>query len=252
MIDPASLANHSGAESAGGEYGHAGLLDKGRLDSIIEAGIVPELIIVAPNARNAYKHSFYVNSSVTGNWEDYIVEDVVNFIDANYRTLAAASSRGIAGHSGGGNGALYLAMRHPEVFGSVYAMAPCCLGPVFSLPSMEAPDTGDLTPFWREVYSRIGGLSSIDQLPNPFTDRAEDFWVNVEFAAGAAYAPNPDRPPFFADHLYETRDGILVRNESAIERRLANASYHLIDELSLIHISEPTRRRDSSRMPSSA
>ena len=230
MIDPDSPATEPILDSRDGSYQHAGMIKREHLDSIIATGVVPELIIIAPNGRNTYKHSFYVNSPVTGDWEDFIVEDVVNYVDANYRTLPTASSRGVVGHSGGGNGALFLAMRHSDVFGSVYAMAPCCLGPMYSLPPLESPGTGKLTPFWQEVYSRIGALSTVDQLPNTFTDRPEDFWVNAEFAAGAAYAPNPDRAPLYADYLYEIRDGKLVRNESAIQRRLALSAFHLIDQ----------------------
>ena len=48
-------------------------------------------------------------------------------MDANYRTIPSAASRGIAGHSMGGNGAIMLAMKHPGVLGAVYAMSPCCV-----------------------------------------------------------------------------------------------------------------------------
>ena len=230
MIDTNSQANKPAENPSDGNYQRAGMINREHLDSVIGAGAVPGLIIVAPNGRNAYKHSFYVNSPVTGNWEDYIVKDVVSYIDANYRTLPTASSRGIVGHSGGGNGALFLAMRHSDVFGSVYAMAPCCLGPMYSLPPLEDPDTGEPTPFSQEVYSRIAALNSVDQLPPTFTDKPADFWVNAELAAGAAYSPNPDRPPLYADYLYEIRDGTLVRNESALQQRLALSSFHLIDQ----------------------
>jgi len=231
MIDPESPTNDSHAESPDGNYGSAGMLKADRLDSIIAAGVVPEIIIAAPNGRNAHKHSFYVNSPVTGNWETYVVEDVVNYVDANYRTLPTPSSRGIAGHSGGGNGALFLAMRNSHVFGAVYAMAPCCLGPRLSLPSSsELFESGELGPIWTNVFSRIGALASVDQIPPAFTDRREDFLVNTQIASGAAYAPNPDRPPFYADYLYEARDGDLVRNESTFERRMALSNYYLIDK----------------------
>ena len=123
-------------------YGRAGFLKADRLDQLIAMGVIPELIIVAPNGANAYKHSFWVNSAVTGNWEDYVTNDVVGYVDANFRTLPTAASRGVAGHSGGGNGALFLAMRHSDIFGSVYANAPCCIGPEFSLPFGEAPFCG--------------------------------------------------------------------------------------------------------------
>jgi len=230
MIDPDGPDLKPVPGSANGNYQHEGVLQSERLDSIMAAGIVPELIIVAPNGRNTYKHSFYVNSPVTGNWEDYVVEDVVGFIDAHFRTIPTASSRGIAGHSGGGNGALYLAMRHPQVFASVYAMSPCCSGANFSLPSLVATETGEPNQFWQDVYTSIGSLSSLDQLPMVFTDRPEDFYRNAELAAAAAFAPNPDRPPFYGDYLFELREGHLVRNENAYERRMDHSVYRLIEK----------------------
>ena len=230
MIDPENPDNEPLADPRDGGYQYAGFIERERLDAIIAAGIVPEIIIAAPNGRNTFKHSSYVNSPVTGNWEDYVVEDVVNFVDKNYRTLPTAASRGIAGHSGGANGALFLAMRHPDVFGSVYAMAPCCSGQTFSLPPLEDRDTGQPTPFWQDVYTRIHSLSATDQLPDTFTDRREDFYVNAELAASAAYTPNPDRAPLYSDFLFEMDNGKLALNKSALERRLALSVYRLVDK----------------------
>lgn len=230
LIDPDSSINEPAVDPRDGGYQQAGFLESERLDALIAAGTIPELIIVAPNGRNAYKHSFYINSPVTGNWEDYVVEDVVSFVDANYRTLPTASSRGIAGHSGGANGALFIAMRHSDVFGSVYAMAPCCSGESFSLPLLEDPDTGLPTPFWQEVYTRIHALSTTDELSNTFTDRLEDFYVSEELAASAAYLPNPERAPLYSDYLFEMQDGALVLNNRALERRLALSVFRLIDQ----------------------
>ncbi len=230
MIDPDSTHNEPTVDPRDGGYQQAGFLKRERLDSLIAAGIVPELIVVAPNGRNAYKHSFYVNSPVTGRWEDYVVEDVVGYVDANYRTLPMASSRGIAGHSGGANGALFIAMRHSDVFGSVYAMSPCCSGQTFSLPPLQDSDSGLPTPFWQAVYSRVHSLATTDQLMNTFTDRREDFYVSEELAASAAYTPNPERAPLYSDYLFEMRDGALVLNDSALERRLALSVFRLIDQ----------------------
>ena len=58
------------------------------LDAMMGNGRIREMIVVAPNAKNAYGGSFYTNSAVTGNWEDYIYRDLIGYIDANYRTLA--------------------------------------------------------------------------------------------------------------------------------------------------------------------
>ncbi len=77
-----------------------------------------EMIVVMPNAFTRYQGSMYSNSATTGNWEDFIVRELVPYIDAHYRTFPQAASRGLAGHSMGGYGALRIGMRHPDVFSS--------------------------------------------------------------------------------------------------------------------------------------
>jgi S-formylglutathione hydrolase FrmB len=94
------------------------------LDAAMEEGTVQECIIVGVSGRNTLNGSFYVNSSSIGNWEDYIVGEIPAFVDEGYRTLAAPASRGIIGFSMGGFGALNIGLKHPEVFGAVYALAP--------------------------------------------------------------------------------------------------------------------------------
>lgn len=80
------------------------------------------MVEIAGNGRTA--GSFYVNSPSSGNWEDYVIDDVIPFVDEQYRTLAQAESRGICGFSMGGFGAMNLALLNPDVFAAVYAMSP--------------------------------------------------------------------------------------------------------------------------------
>ncbi|MFT4142948.1 MAG: alpha/beta fold hydrolase [Mobilitalea sp.] len=88
-----------------------------------------EFILVAIDGSNSAGGSYYVNSPVIGNWEDYTVKEVVSYIDSNYRTLAKAESRGICGFSMGGYGALHLAFLYPDVYSCVYSMSPGVLAP---------------------------------------------------------------------------------------------------------------------------
>ena len=81
------------------------------------------MIIVTPNADNSYDGSYYTNSYVTGNWEDFISQKLVDYIDANYRTIKSVHSRGIAGHSMGGYGAVKLALKYSHIFGTLFGLS---------------------------------------------------------------------------------------------------------------------------------
>jgi S-formylglutathione hydrolase len=151
------------------------------LDRSIANGTVRDLIVVVPNAYTKYQGSFYSNSIVTGNWEDFITTDLVRYIDAHYRTLASRESRGLAGHSMGGYGTIRIGMKHPDVFGSIYAMSACCL--------MWGADFQPAGP----VALKIGGIHTENAL-----DQA-DFSVHIHFAEAAAWSPNPGNPPFYVD-----------------------------------------------------
>lgn len=89
-----------------------------RLDRLIAAGQVRPMIVVMPDASTRYGGSQYLNSQGTGNYEDHILE-LVAFIDERYATVPQAGARAVAGHSSGGFGSLWLAMKHPDVFGLV-------------------------------------------------------------------------------------------------------------------------------------
>ena len=83
-----------------------------------------EFILVALDGNNKTGGSFYVNSPVMGNWDDFVVKEVVSYMDKNYRTIADNASRGLSGYSMGGFGALYLSLRHPDVFCSSLVFCP--------------------------------------------------------------------------------------------------------------------------------
>src|SRR5579863_2847827 len=87
------------------------------------------MILVMPNAYTLYQGSMYSNSVTTGVWEDFVVRDLVSYVDSHYRTIPARESRGLAGHSMGGFGTIRLGMKFPEVCSSNYILSSCCLSP---------------------------------------------------------------------------------------------------------------------------
>lgn len=88
-----------------------------RLDRLISSKKIREMIVVMPDCFTRYGGSQYVNSTATGRYEDYMIREIVPFIDSNFKTIPKPASRCIIGKSSGGYGAMWLAMRHPDIFG---------------------------------------------------------------------------------------------------------------------------------------
>ena len=86
-----------------------------------------DMIVVLPDSKTVHNGSMYSSSVTTGDFEKFISHDLVAYIDAHYRTIPNRESRGLVGHSMGGYGASRIGMKHPDVFGSLYIMSPCCM-----------------------------------------------------------------------------------------------------------------------------
>ncbi len=69
-------------------------------------------LIVLPDTMTSYYGNQYVNSSAVGNYEDFIVKDVIGFINKQY----GKRKLGVFGKSSGGFGSYSLASKHPELF----------------------------------------------------------------------------------------------------------------------------------------
>jgi S-formylglutathione hydrolase FrmB len=76
-----------------------------------------KLIFVCPDGG---KGSWYFDSPIDSSirYESYITKELIPYIDANFKTKADSKYRAVTGLSMGGHGALYLAIRHKELFGA--------------------------------------------------------------------------------------------------------------------------------------
>jgi len=167
-------------------------------------------IYVMPSAYTLHKGSMYSDSATTGNWEKYIAEDLVAYIDGHYRTLPARMSRGLAGHSMGGYGALKIGMRRPDLFGSLYLMSSCCL-------------TANRNPTPQSMAA-AEAIKTREQAEE--AAKAPGFGVSVTLASAAAWSPNPANPPLFFD--LPVKDG-KVRPE-IVAKWVANAPLEMVDK----------------------
>jgi S-formylglutathione hydrolase FrmB len=149
-------------------------------EQVYGRGAAKEMILVMPNCMNAYGGCMYSNSVTAGNWEGYVAEDLVAYMDGHYRTIPARESRGLAGHSMGGYGTLRIAMKRPDVFGAIYALSSCCL------------NEGNVRPPRDGAPSPAESIKSAEQARG---NRA----AQGTLARAAAWAPNPANPPLFLD-----------------------------------------------------
>lgn len=191
---------------------YQGMNIQSAMDALIAAGGIREMIAVMPDGRNAYGGSYYTNSPVTGGWEDFVTKDLVEYVDARYRTLAQPASRGLAGYSMGGYGAIYLGMKHPEVYSAVYGVSACCLDFVGDI------EAGN--PEWRTTL-RLTARDQLGVLPQSGRHWTGNY-PNAFVGLGAAVSPNPGRSPFLADFPFELIGGKLRRVEPIYQKWLAH------------------------------
>jgi enterochelin esterase-like enzyme len=176
------------------------------MDTALAHGAASEMILVMPNAYTRYFGSMYSSGPATGNWEAFVADELVAYIDAHYRTIADPGSRGLAGHSMGGYGTVRIGMKRPDVFSAVYAMSSCCLAPG------PPPDA--------ERGRKAEQIRSPDELS------AADFMLKAMFASAAAWSPNPKNAPLFLD--LPTRDG--QPRPEVIAKWIANAPLASVDQ----------------------
>lgn len=179
-------------------------------DTLITQHRIQPLILVMPDTFNAYQGSFYTNSSVAGHWEDFIAHDLISYVDAHFRTLARPESRAIAGHDAGGYGALYLAMRHPDIYRVVYAMSPYPMG--FN----DTDYSPTLSPF---VFLAAG--KALTRGAKPTVDL-------VNLAMAVAFSPDPSKPPAYVDLPYDQVDGKPHKIEAVWKRWLAHSPVAMV------------------------
>ncbi len=117
-----------------GDSMSAWLQMKSTLDELIEEGEIPPAIAIMPDAPWSSRASYYVDSQYRGAdpgrpVETAFTEDLIEHVDATYRTVADRSGRGIAGYSMGGYGAMRYSLAHPDLFGAAIVLSPAVYFP---------------------------------------------------------------------------------------------------------------------------
>ncbi|PWK18137.1 putative esterase [Arcicella aurantiaca] len=208
---------------------------KNILDEGIRRQKIKPFIFVQADQYTLFEGSFYSNSSLTGNWDEFESKELVEYLDKNFKTIPNRESRGIAGHSMGGYGAFKIGMLHPEVFSSIYALSPGLLAMV--------KEFGPNSTSYKEVQN----VKTQDDLK-------KTYYPKVLVAVARAWSPNPNKPPFFCDFPFSYEGDKMIVNQSVLEKWEANMPVYMVDKYAdnlrkMTAIKLDWGRNDSPRFP---
>jgi len=79
------------------------------------------IIFVCPDGKNSWYWDSPKDPSYR--YETFVAKELVSYMDGNYKTIPSRKGRAIAGLSMGGHGAMWLSIRHKDVFGAAGSMS---------------------------------------------------------------------------------------------------------------------------------
>jgi len=171
-------------------------------DELFARGEAPPCIIVWVDCWTSLGGSQFLDSPATGRYHTYLCDEIVPWVDAHYRTLAARDHRGIAGKSSGGYGAMVTPMLRPDLFGGLATHAGDALFEFSYL--LEFPQTvralreyydGSYEKFWERFRSGI-----------PFTRSSDASLLNT-WCMAACYSADLDGT---VNLPFDTKSGMLL------------------------------------------
>src|SRR5688572_6377345 len=184
-------------------------------DKNIAGGTMKAMILVNPDAFTLHSGSMYSSSPTIGDWETFIAEDLVSYVDSNYRTIPDTMSRGLGGHSMGGYGTARIGMKRPDVFSSLYMMSSCCLmnnpgaggnrgagarGGEGAATTAATTATAPATPPAQAAApAQPGTATPAAGGRGQGAQGARGGRGNTQAAQAAAWSSNPNNPPTFDD-----------------------------------------------------
>ena len=151
-----------------------------------EEGCPPALVVFV-DAWTSVGGSQFLDSPGTGRYHTYLCEEVVPFVDAAYRTLAAAEHRGIAGKSSGGYGAMVTPMLRPDLFGGLASHAGDALFELCYLPEF-----GEAARALRDEYRGSFERFREDFRSRPALTKPSDYPLVNTWAMASCYSANED------------------------------------------------------------
>ena len=164
-----------------------------RMDKLIAEDSIKPMIIVMPDCFTYYGGSQYINSTATGNYEDYLIDEIVPFVDENFRTIADRNSRAVMGKSSGGYGSLIMGMRHSDVFGLICSTSGdayfelCYLSDIpKAVRVINGDPKGFMRKFWDEEKKRKDDFPAVNMIGMSacYSPKGADFDIPFDLETG--------------------------------------------------------------------
>ena len=158
------------------------------VDDLFGPGGALPCIVVLVDAFTAVGGSQFVDSPGVGRYHTYLSDELVPYVDAHYRTLAAREHRGIQGKSSGGYGAMINPILRPDLWGGLAthagdALFELCYLPEFphAVRALRDRYDGSWERFWEDFRSG-----------RPVLARPDDPVLVNTYAMSACYSANED------------------------------------------------------------
>ncbi|MFT7685873.1 MAG: enterochelin esterase-like enzyme [Candidatus Azotimanducaceae bacterium] len=158
-----------------------------RVERLLAENKMGEVVIAFPDCFTSLGGNQYINSSVMGNWADFLTKEMLPYLESNFRVIPGKGGRGLFGKSSGGYGA----MVHGMLYGDDWGVIACHSGDMaFDLAYLsDFPKTlqhlarygGEVTPFIRKMEKsrKVNG---------------NDLHTLMILAMAATYDPAPEMP----------------------------------------------------------
>lgn len=161
------------------------------LDTMIGTGQIQPVIVVTPNGYvGPYGGSVWTNSALYGHFDDFVAYDVVDFVDASYKTIPAVRKRALLGFSMGAIGSMTVGLGHPDIFGAV------------------AAHSGYFS--WDRIREdmRDAVLAENAGPPYNFVPGSLTYTTGLYLFSGG-YSPNLANPPYYVDYPLDMNGDIV-------------------------------------------
>lgn len=208
-------------------YLHAWLIDQNYMtsemlsitQSMINSGTIsPVIMVCADNSPDPFGGSMYANSILWGNYEDYMITDLINWIENSFRAVPSKNYRALLGHSMGGYGAFRYGTLHKDKFRVLAATASAMV---------------NLTDQYLE-YSRQIIMGQNPGPPFTYNYYTTEFSTKGLFLFCGAFSPNLNSPQTYINpqivEFAMDENGYWI--DTIVDKMKNNSIDHLIHQLS--------------------